>query len=62
MRTFSILRALVLAAALTAPLAQGALADQQTQQQQQAAASRSAATTPAYGAGPYDQPAPPVGD
>ncbi|HUZ73770.1 MAG TPA: hypothetical protein VMU87_12360 [Stellaceae bacterium] len=64
MRTFSILRAFVLAAVLTAPLAQGALADQQVQQQQQATAGSSAATAPSYGAGPYSDQAtaPSVGD
>ena len=59
MRTFSTLRALVLAAVLTAPLAQAA------QPQQQAFASGHAASTPSYGGGPYDSDAamsPAVGD
>jgi uncharacterized membrane protein len=60
MRTFLTLRALVLAAALTVPLAQGALA----QQEQQSMAGQNAAATSSYGAGPYSdqQTAPPVGD
>ena len=64
MRTFTILRALVLAAALSAPLAQAALAGQ-AQQAEQQAMTHSAVPTPAYGGGPYNNDAamsPAVGD
>ncbi len=62
MRTFSILRALVLATAITAPLAQAAVAQDA---QQQALANGNTATASFYGAGPYDNDqltAPAVGD
>ncbi|HYL34084.1 MAG TPA: hypothetical protein VEU53_13165 [Stellaceae bacterium] len=53
MRTLTILRALTLAAALSAPLAQAALANQQ---EQQAMTSQSAASAPVFITGPYDHP------
>lgn len=52
MRTLTILRALTLAAVLSAPLAQVALADPQ---EQQAMTTQSAASAPAFITGPYDQ-------
>lgn len=60
MRTFSILRVLAVAAALSAPLAQAAVAGQQEQQamSQTATASVGAFT----GGGPYDNDAPPFGN
>jgi len=51
MRTLTILRALTLAAVLSAPLAQAALAGQQ---EQQALAHQSAVSAPAFITGPYD--------
>jgi len=61
MRNFTVLRALVLAAALSAPLAQAALAGQQ---EQQAMTSQGALATPSYGASPYSDAllSPAVGD
>jgi hypothetical protein len=61
MRTFTVLRALVLAAALSAPLAQAALAGQQ---EQQALTTQGAFATPSYGAGAYSDAvlSPAVGD
>lgn len=61
MRTMSILRALTLAAALSAPVAQAALADQY--RPQQAMVNHDSASTPTFG-GVYDNPAntPSVGD
>ena len=64
MRNFTILRALILAAALSAPLTQAALAGQAIQPQQQAM-SQGAVPTPSYGGGPYNNDAlmsPAVGD
>lgn len=54
MRTKSILRALTLAAALSAPVAQVALADQD--QPQQAMSSHNSSSTPTFN-GVYDNPA-----
>ncbi|MGH6879211.1 MAG: hypothetical protein ACREHV_17765 [Rhizomicrobium sp.] len=63
MRTFSMLRTLVLAAALSAPLAQAALAGQQ---EQQAMASQTASSAGSFnGGGPYGNDShlsPSVGD
>jgi len=61
MRTFTVLRAFALAAALSAPLAQAALAGQQ---EQQAMTGQNAVNTPFFGANPYSNAltAPPVGD
>ncbi|HKR20467.1 MAG TPA: hypothetical protein VJS41_10035 [Stellaceae bacterium] len=59
MRTLTILRALTLAAALSAPLAQVALAGQQ---QQQAMTGQSAASAPTFITGTYDRPVPTVGN
>lgn len=59
MRTSTILRALTLAAALSAPLAQAALAGQQ---EQQAMTSQSAASAPTFITGTYDRPVPTVGN
>lgn len=58
MRTSTILRTLAVAAALSAPLAQAAFA----QQVQQAMTSQSAASAPIGITGPYDRPAPTVGN
>jgi len=52
MRTLTILRALTLAAVLSAPLAHVALANQQ---EQQAMTSQSAASTPVFITGAYDR-------
>ncbi len=59
MRTLTILGALTLTAALSAPLAQVALAGQQ---QQQAMTGQSAASAPAFITGTYDRPAPTAGN
>ncbi|MDE2227762.1 MAG: hypothetical protein KGL11_01815 [Alphaproteobacteria bacterium] len=60
MRTSYVLRALVLAAALSAPLAQAASAGQQ---EQQALASQTvAASAGSLGGGVYNAPQPTVGD
>ncbi|MDE2229771.1 MAG: hypothetical protein KGL11_12125 [Alphaproteobacteria bacterium] len=61
MRTFTVLRVLALATALSAPLAQAALAGQQ---EQQALVGQSAVTAPSFGVGPYSDAAlsPAVGD
>ena len=53
MRTLTILRALTLAAALSAPLAQAALAGQQ---EQQAMTGQSVASAPTFITGTYDRP------
>lgn len=58
MRTLTILRTLAVAAALSAPLAQAALA----QQVQQAMTSQSVANAPIGITGPYDRPTPSVGN
>lgn len=54
MRTLTILRALTLAAALSAPLTQAALAGQQEQQALVNQSGQSVAGTPAFITGPYD--------
>lgn len=58
MRTLTILRTLAVAAALSAPLAQAALA----QQVQQAMTSQSVTSAPIGITGPYDRPAPTAGN
>jgi hypothetical protein len=70
MRTLSILRAIVLAAAVMAPLTQAALAEAadsisaERQQQQALANGNATASFYVYGVGPYSDPAtaPSVGD
>ncbi|MGH6976865.1 MAG: hypothetical protein ACREED_07550 [Stellaceae bacterium] len=57
MRMSMVLRAVALAAALSAPLAQAALAGQQ-----QAMVSHSTVAASSFGTGPYDVPTPTVGD
>lgn len=59
MRISIVLRALTLAAALSAPLAQVAFA---SQQEQQAMTGQSAASAPTFITGTYDHPVPSVGD
>lgn len=54
MRTLTILRALTLAAVLSAPLAQAALAGQQGQQAVTSLSAQSAASAPVFITGPYD--------
>jgi len=54
MRTLTILRALTLAAVLSAPLAQVALANQQVQQAMTSKSGQSVAGTPTFITGPYD--------
>lgn len=54
MRTLTILRALMLAAVLSAPLAQVASAGQEEQQAMVNQSGHSAASAPAFITGPYD--------
>lgn len=65
MRTFTVLRTLVLAAALSAPVMQVALADSASSTQNAAAFSLQHDAAPMSIGGPYDNDAnlaPPVGD
>jgi len=59
MRTLTILRTLAVAAALSAPLAQAAIAQQV---QQATMTGQSAASAPIFITGPYDRPAPTAGN
>jgi len=61
MRKHSLLRALTLAALLTAPLAQAALADTSEQQAMDPPSASDAALSVSV-FGPYDAPTPPFGD
>jgi len=60
MRTLTILRALTLATVLSAPIAQVALAQQQ--QAMTGQSGQSAGSAPIFITGPYDRPAPTVGN
>ncbi|MGH7001109.1 MAG: hypothetical protein ACREEA_06350 [Stellaceae bacterium] len=62
MRKHSFLHALALAAVLTVPVAQAALADSSEQQAMHQTSTSNADPAFSNGAGPYDTSAPPFGD